>query len=155
MDDNATCETGVEGHLHSMLTPGQRWQLLHEEESKRLVWTAHAVGTSGCMVCSQEMMVQVAESDEAMMELARVAYAATLTIENPVAQEDKLPHPLDEDAVRVQIEGARKFERWHMAAQALADLAHKLPKAKEIQEQWKAEAAIEAARATIFHRTTD
>jgi len=155
VDDNATCETGVEGHLHAKLTPEQRWQLVHEAPSKRLVWTAHAIGTTGCMVCSQEMMVQVADSDEAMMELARVAYAASLTIENPGAQQEKLPHPLDEDAVRDQIEKARKFERWHMAAQALSELAHKLPKAMEIQQRWKAEAAIEAARATVFHRPTD
>lgn len=154
MDDNA-CETGVEGHLHSLLTTQQWRQLSREAEPKRLVWTAHLIGKSGCMMCAQDLMVQVGNSDEALMELTRIAYAAALMLESPRTQRDGKPCPLDEDAVRQEIEGASRLKRWGMAAEALSELAHNLPKTTAVRERWKAEEAVELARATIFHRTSE
>jgi hypothetical protein len=128
---------GVDTHLKERLSGEQRRVLGQQPVARRLVWTAHEIGLSMCVPCSKTMANRVAASTEAMMELARLAHATDLALESPAAYQDGLPHRLDEDAIRRDLEQASAVQRRAMAVQALHMLAHDLPGARRKAAQWK------------------
>lgn len=130
---------GVDTHLKERLSGEQRRVLGQLPVARRLVWTAHEIGLSMCVPCSKAMANRVAASTEAMMELARLAHATELALEKPSAYQDGLPHRLDEDAIRRDLEQASAVQRRAMAVQALHMLAHDLPGARRKAAQWKTE----------------